>query len=297
MDNTGKTLKSKLTYKHLRPYLSNNDKVLFRGKGGVSLAIMWVCSIGYIINPLNWGKGFLKGIHTKYSHCGSLVVVPWQKIAELLKRGDLPADVVDKRVDDGKENAVFILESTSINGGFKGVQLRLFSEVLKSYKGRIVIRKLRTDNAPNLDQDINFINMVLGTPYEKQIGELFRSAIDVPGIEQKADLSSIFCAELNALRDQSSAWRLLPENPPANEYTPENYREGDLVDKKMINGKLGNEIEIVSEEEYNREHVRQIKKANKQVAKAVEKANRNRQRVSEVVDEFCICFDEYSYAP
>lgn len=238
-------LPKSMTYREIRPYLDNNDKVLFCGKGAISKAIVIVSTIGYILNWKNWGSGFVKGLDNKYSHCGSIVRVPWQYIAELLVQGKIPAEAIDKRIDDNKADAIMLLESTSINGGFKGVQLRLLSEAIKSYKGTVTIRRQSTNMLPDLERDKNFIESVLGQRYEKSIVELFRSAIDLPGIEQDGDLSSIFCAELNALRDQ--LWRLLPENPPPNEYTPADYRTGGMVDENMYNGHLQEEIVIVAE--------------------------------------------------
>jgi hypothetical protein len=234
----------KLTYSQIREQLQNGDVVLFRGKGFTSTSILWFSSLGYVLNPLNWHPGFVVGIPTRYSHTGTIVRVSAHFVAYLTAMEKLPEHVISARAEEGKEDIILLLESTSINGGFKGVQLRLFSDVIKTYKGKIRLRHLTVERTWKLrDIDCAFIQKVLGIEYEKSIVQLMRSALKL--IDQVADEITLFCSELNAARFMK--WEILPPRPPSNEYTPEDFRSGGPVDKRLIKASLGEEIEIIKE--------------------------------------------------
>lgn len=233
----------KMRYSEIRPNLQNNDKVYFRGRGYVSTAICIFESLGYMLNPANWGKGFFNGLSSSYSHTGSIVRVSWAYIAKLIaSTGLLPLGVICARQEEGKSDIVLLLESTSINKGYNGVQLRLFSDVIDTHKGTIDVRHLTVDKDRScyIERDHAFIGSVLGVKYEESVIELIRSAFKIK--DQKADPSSLFCMELNAMRDQ--AWGILPKEPPANEYTPEDGREGGIVDIRLCGAKQGKTIRV-----------------------------------------------------
>ena len=231
------------TYKYsgIRPTIKNGDVVLFRGKGFVSGVILSVQSLGYALYPKNWKCGFLRGLWSKWSHVGTIVRVPYSMVIKLLAEKKLPEGAIVARREEGKDDIVLLFESTSINGGFSGVQLRLLSDALKDYKGKIQYRRLVTGwNADIEEADRGFIETTLGKNYERHIIELARSAFKI--IDQKPNDKYYFCSELCAGRFQR--WGILPPVPAANKYAPEDFRSGGLVDRRLVEAKLEREITV-----------------------------------------------------
>jgi len=180
-------------YEEIRPLLQTGDKVLFAGKGLVSLVIRIV------------SRG-------PYSHIGMIV-----KLAGRL----------------------FVLESTSLRKGVKGVQLSLLSTRLAAYDGKVWIRRLygieRVGLIVNTKETVDeltecFLREHRGKEYERSLFELALAAL--PG-RNKTDLSSLFCSELVAEWDIAAG--VLPScKRPSNEYTPNDYGAGRLVDREIL---------------------------------------------------------------
>ena len=202
-------------YSTLRRELKTGDIVGFTGKGYLSGAIRVFCSVMTVFRWM-FGKATWQQIRTAWSHVGVIVV------------------------DSGR---VMLFESTSIRGGVKGVRLAAFSEVVESYKGKIAVRQLKA----NIDVMIvdEFVVETLGKPYEMHLLELMGSAWDgwLTG-HNKQDETYFFCSELVAALYQRLG--LLPSEPPSNEYTPEDFRQGGKVDFTFQSTpvSLGREIEV-----------------------------------------------------
>jgi len=174
-------------YEEIRPLLQTGDKVLFAGKGMVSLVIRVV------------SRG-------PYSHIGMIV----------------------------KQNGrVFVVESTSLRKGVKGVQLSLLSTRLAAYNGRVWIRRLYGSDLSVFHVDTltkTFLGEHRGKKYERSLWQLALSAL--PG-RNRTDLSSLFCSELVAEWDIAAG--VLPScKRPSNEYTPNDYGAGRLVDREIV---------------------------------------------------------------
>ncbi len=198
-----------MKYSKYREIAKTGDVVLFHGKGRISRWIRWFISF------CNWLK------KTWASHLGTVIV---------------------------SNGRVMLLESTSIKGGFKGVRLVPLSEAIPFYDGKIKIRQLKCKRDEKFYKTVDkFIADTLGKLYEKNIGELMGSAWDgwLTG-HNKPDFKYYFCSELVAHLFQEL--RLLTFFPPANEYTPEDFRLGGLIDGIMKYGDnpacLGREIDI-----------------------------------------------------
>jgi len=127
-------------------------------------------------------------------------------------------------------NNVFILESTSLYKGKKGVQIDYFTNVLAQYKGIIAIRRVlgMKDNKKIVSTYKELRDELLGKLYEKKILQLLGAAMPW---QNKRDLSYIFCSELVAEGDIRLG--LLPSHPPSNEYTPNDYAKGGVVEERM----------------------------------------------------------------
>ncbi len=128
------------------------------------------------------------------------------------------------------DNNVFILESTSLAKGKKGVQIDFFTNVLARYKGIIGVRRVM-----GMKKDCHIVAVykqlrdeLLGKKYEKKILQLLGACMPW---QNKRDLSYVFCSELVAEGDIRLG--LLPDNPPSNEYTPNDYAKGGVVEKRM----------------------------------------------------------------
>ncbi len=201
-----------MKYSEYRKIAMTGDVVLFRGKGRISRWIRWFQSF------CRW----LKKIWS--SHVGVVVV------------------------QGGIDGRVMLLESTSIKGGSKGVRLVPLSEAIPFYNGKVKVRQLKCNRDDKFYKTIDkFITDTLGVPYEKNIRELMGSAWNgwLTG-KNIANFLYYFCSELLAHLFQEL--RFLTFFPPANEYTPEDFRLGGSVDRMMKYADkpvcLGTEIDI-----------------------------------------------------
>lgn len=202
-----------IDYEKIRPDLRTGDKVLFRGGGIPSTAILWFCSIF---------RGFK---FTRWSHIGHIII---------------------------DSDRVLLSESTTLIAGkesndpntiqFKGVRLVPFSEVIKIYKGQIGIRRLFCTRTPEmLHKSQLYTAKHLGKKYEKHLIELVGSAIDGVDWYKKTNNTYLFCSEYTAGLDIE--WDLL--DPPANEYTPDDYGIGGYVDNNLKHSaRLGEVLRI-----------------------------------------------------
>tara|TARA_Y100000296_G_scaffold2569_2_gene3618 strand:+ start:1442 stop:2044 length:603 start_codon:yes stop_codon:yes gene_type:complete len=197
-----------MNYSGIRDSLNTGDIVLFSGKGRISGMIKWFT--------------------------GS----PWSHVGMVLRLTEY--------------NMLLLWESTTlskikdINTGKarQGVQLVPLSERMKSYEGKVGIRRLNMfDKYQAIDHDVlmKFREEVKGRPYEESKIELFKSAYDGVFGGNEEDLSSIFCSELVAEAYQRLG--LLTEGTPSNEFTPADFG-GDIP---LINADLSKIIEIEEE--------------------------------------------------
>jgi hypothetical protein len=141
---------------------------------------------------------------------------------------------------------LLLLESTSIRGGVKGVRLTPLSDALAAYDGQVRLRRLSMIQTMERRAAIRrFVGGMLGRPYEQNLLELIRSAWTATR-NTTAAMDSVFCSELVAALYQHMD--LLPELPPANNYTPEDFRKGGAVDQAMaalgVNAALGMEVDL-----------------------------------------------------
>lgn len=193
-------------YSEVRNSLKTGDIVLFSGKGRISTGIKWATG-------------------SKWSHVGMV----W-------------------RLDDW--DMVLLGESTTLGGAKdmvsgtyrKGVQLVAFSTRLRNYDGEVAIRALEQElNSGQLARMKERRRELHGRPYEKNMFELIRAALDVGSFAQEEDVSSLFCSEVVA--EWYQAGELF--NEPAgggwasNEYKPADFGESGVVDSLV---KLGPEM-------------------------------------------------------
>lgn len=140
-----------------------------------------------------------------------------------------------------------LLESTSIRGGFRGVRLVSLGDVLTEYNGDVRIRRLKHSLYPEVVEakTSRFVQGVLGRPYEKNLLELMRAAWTFTRIKYETP-NELFCSELVAGMYQ--LFGFIPKAPSANNYTPEDFRIGGVVDRMMRLSPeaacLGEEIDV-----------------------------------------------------
>ena len=142
----------------------------------------------------------------------------------------------------GLKNALFLFEAsgprTSSTLSMTGrTQIRKLDMTLNTYKGKVAIRHI---NEPLTEPQLLTLNQsvlkYLGVSYEKNLGELLKSALDVPkswlripiigGLlrkltENRSNPTSFFCSELVSTIYRNLGIRSQDSNPPSNEFTPE----------------------------------------------------------------------------
>ena len=139
-----------------------------------------------------------------------------------------------------------IYHSTMMNGNKTGkVSLQDWDDFLNRYKGKVFIRSLYSQGevvtltiGPPRHfryETQRFIKGTKGLLYEQNKLELLGSAMPW---KNKSDLSSLFCSELIVLFFMSYL-NCIRNGTPANEYTPNDFLPGRMVDKKMKKHKLG----------------------------------------------------------
>ena len=191
-----------MKYSEIRNSLQTGDIVLFSGKGRISNIIKW----------------FTK---SAWSHVGMVIrstewdmLLLWESTT-LSKLKDIQSGVARQ-----------------------GVQLVPLSERIKTYDGRIGIRRLQTHKAIRHQPLMDFRQEVKGRAYEESKIELFKSAYDGPLGQNEEDLSSLFCSELVAEAYQRMG--LIDNALSSNEYTPADFG-GDIG---LMDAKLSEIIEV-----------------------------------------------------
>ena len=204
-----------MKYSQIRNKLKTGDVILFSGKGGISDGI----------------KFFSRSI--------------WSHVAIVYK-------IKDKSIG---EDTLFCWESTTLNNIkdaetgklTKGVQRVELSERLEKcfatgYK--ISIRQLSKPLDIDMLKALNtFREEVKGKPYEKSTIQLIKAAWDglFSFLDNKEDLSSLFCSELLAAAYQKMG--LLGPEPPSNEYIPKDFSKASKL--QLLHGySLNKEIVI-----------------------------------------------------
>lgn len=226
-------------YSEIRGKLGDLDDVLFVGKGFISTAIMWFCSIVRLRFFRDW-----LGKKRRYSHIGSIRIMTAGLVVMLYEAGRIDRATACRWA--GKCGKPFLFESTTMDIGtetFNGVRLVPFDEVVEAYKGTIVIRQwVEPLTCGQRKADDGFIVEKYHMPYEKDPLELIGAG--TPWQLGGANESDFICAELNVARKREvGVWA--PKRQ-SNEYSPQDFATGGPVDKELP-GKRGEEIEIVKE--------------------------------------------------
>jgi hypothetical protein len=198
-------------YSEIRDTLKTGDMVLMSGEGAISRLIKITT-------------------FSEWSHVGIVLV-----IKEL--------------------NLVLIFESTSLsnlkdfytNKKTNGVQVVLFEERLKSYKGKIAIRQLVVERTPQMLKDFHdFRKEMEGRKYEKRkISQLafsiapnflfeFAAKIipkNIAKIIFKEKFKYMFCSELYAAF--LKCWQLISLHIPSYQYNPSEVSKLNLIKGKF----------------------------------------------------------------
>jgi hypothetical protein len=135
-----------------------------------------------------------------------------------------------------ESNNVFIWESTK----GKGVHLESLSDKIKSYRGKVYIRRIIFDrNTEFYKKFDDCINRYKGRPYEKfnfrGFKELLNNCFDyLPFFRNKKNLKNIFCLEL-AAQTLMDTGVIYDDGYPSNEFDFGDFypRDLDLVQGKM----------------------------------------------------------------
>lgn len=174
-------------FDELRPTLDSGDVLLFAGESRFSRGIKR-----------------LTGSH--WSHA-ALVARPRGDGPLLLWEATLDVDLADVVTHDVAA----------------GVHLYDLEHWLRHYGGETAIRQLSVERTDAMRAALlAFYQEAAGRPYERNRLELLRSVYDGPlGRNRKEDDASFFCSELVAEAYQRMG--LLPDHPPANEYTPRDF--------------------------------------------------------------------------
>ena len=161
---------------------------------------------GLISRLILWACSICSLRPTKYSHIGIVIA---------------------------KHGRVMLLESTTLNGK-NGVQLNALSNVLQSYKGQVVIRRLTYNrNIAFYGITHRFIEEMLGRPYEQNLLELIGATAEFVHVfdGHKNNLKTIFCSELSS--EYFKRHKFLSQSIASNEYNPDDYRLGGEVDSQF----------------------------------------------------------------
>jgi len=125
-------------------------------------------------------------------------------------------------VKDPISDIVYCWESTSLVDDKDGVQISVLSKRIKEYDGYVAFRHLKGRRTKATLSALGaFRKAMKGRKYETSKVELFKSAWDGWGGENKEDLSTVFCSELIAEAYQEM--NILTENKPSNEFTPDDF--------------------------------------------------------------------------
>ena len=198
-----------MNYSDYRKVAKTGDIFLFSGKGNISDII----------------KYLTKG---RWSHIG-MVLAPTPDIVLLWESTTL-SNLVD--IDTQRQS--------------RGVQVVELSRRLRTYEGEVALRQIEPALTP-AQESILFLlrHEFKSRKYEQSLIELFRSAWDWIGGQNKADLSSLFCSEMVAEAFMAMGLIERTGSMPANEFTPTDFAQGNKIDEMMQDGvsRLGLEIQ------------------------------------------------------
>lgn len=159
-----------------------------------------------------------------------------------------------------EEDILFCCESTTLSDvedvvtgkGIRGVQLVPLSTRIRNYAGAIAVRRLLPQPGKPALRDERFRGTIArvrrrlhARPYEKNLLELARAAARSVLRNRVADAESLFCSELVSTFLQEL--RLLPQEQPANSFSPADFGAGGKVDELLRQGKrvrLGPELTL-----------------------------------------------------
>lgn len=175
----------KVEYSEIRNNLKTGDIVLFSGRDFVSKLIQF-------------------GTRSKWSHVGMIYRIYQLDFVTLWESTTL-SDCVD--LDSGTKR--------------KGVQLTALSDRVRYYDGEIAIRQLENPVTLANDRLLELRQKLKSKRYETSEAELIKSAFDFAGLNNKPDLSSVFCSELVA--EAYKKLGLLTDRLSSNEYTPSDF--------------------------------------------------------------------------
>jgi hypothetical protein len=208
-------------YTELFEKLDTLDIMLFRGQN------YW---FSYAVEFLTWSE---------FSHVGIVLKSPTYISPEL--------------------TGVYLLESGSENFPDAqdhkqkfGVQISDLAKILDNYDGKVYYRKMRQGNSMfdllDLDNDINerqnYLNSKLALiykevydkPYDDLVFDLLRCEIHVPVGNCRSD-KRFFCSALVAYVYLRLGF--LPEDTQWDLISPKHFGVKQLIDEKLVNGKLG----------------------------------------------------------
>jgi hypothetical protein len=169
----------------LKPTLDNGDVLLFAGES-------------------RFAHGIKRLTHCHWSHSA---LVARAKGRLLLLEAALDNDLAD-------------VATHEIGSG---VNLFDLEQWLRHFGGETAIRPLHVERTEAMGEALlDFFREVHGRPYERNKLEMLRAPYDGPlGANTQEDMSSFFCSELVA--EGYRRMGLLPDRPPANEYTPRDF--------------------------------------------------------------------------
>ena len=157
---------------------------------------------GFFSGLICWVCSIFSGKPTQYSHVGMIVK---------------------------EAGRIMLLESTTLNGK-NGVQMNLFSTVLKSYNGKVWVRHLRRKMfAFEIYALEKFITDNIGKPYEKHVWELM--AASTPWHIFKGNNKDFFCSELVVKIYQ--LWKMITTDIDAKEFSPQDFALGGAIDSNL----------------------------------------------------------------
>lgn len=162
---------------------------------------------------LFWGTGF-----------GSRVISWVQTVAAFFarKKAKKAPSHVEMVVRSGSNVMLF----GSVAG--QGVRLITFSNVVRSYKGKIAVRRLNKPISKSMYRSLdNFMREERGKPYERNPIELAMSALPFVTVRRPWSKFSRFCSEL--IGGAYKAMRLLRASINVNDLAPVDWDRGYLL--------------------------------------------------------------------
>jgi len=232
--------------------------ILFHGKGAISSAIIWFCSLMRFRLLRDWIANRIHKTKELYSHIGTAKIMTLQ-LAEALyeardKDGKRKIDYACYLDFKAHTGCVYVFESTTFklkvkdeNGNdrildHKGVRLVRLSDMVAGYSGKMKVRAISPAlTKEQIAKDDLFIAEKYNMPYEKHLLELI--GMGTPLIIGKENLTDYSCSELTTDRVKHWSW---PIARPCNETSPQDYATGGYIDN-AIRGtaySLGEEVEI-----------------------------------------------------